>query len=63
MKQAILWGVIFAVVALLIFPFIAPLLFHGSNMRQLGENAFPFLVIVGGVLGIVFGIVRSRKKK
>jgi hypothetical protein len=63
MKQVLWWGVVFAVVALLMAPFIAPLLFHGSNMRKLGATAFPFLVLVGGSSGIVFGIMRSRNKK
>ena len=63
MKQAILWGVVFAVVALIVFPLIAPLVFRGGNMRQLGAISFPILIVIGGGAGVTFGLTRSRRNK
>jgi hypothetical protein len=62
MKQAILWAVIFAVVVLVVFPFIAPLIFRGESMRQSGALAFPILLLLGGGAGFAFGLRRSRNK-
>ena len=61
MKQAILWAVVFAVIALVVFPFIAPLIFRGENMRQIGAATAPILLILGGGAGFVFGLMRSRR--
>jgi hypothetical protein len=63
MKQGIIWAIVFAAVTLVVFPFIAPLVFRGSNMRQLGAAAFPVLLILGGGAGFMFGLARSRRKK
>ena len=63
MKQGIVWGVIFAIVALLVFPLIAPIVLRGANMRQAGAAAFFILLLLGGCTGFAFGLLRSRHKK
>ena len=76
MKQAVIWSVVFsfvsavfAFVAVLAFPFIAPLILRGEDMRQLGAAAFLPLIALGGALialgggaGFVFGLIRSHRK-
>ena len=62
MKQGMIWGVVFAVIAVLTFPFIAPLIFRGADMRELGATALPALLVIGSAAGFLFGFVRSRRK-
>jgi hypothetical protein len=61
MIKAILFAVLFIVLGMVIFAFIAPILFHGANMQQVGAAAFPFIFIVCGIAGFVVGW-RKRKK-
>lgn len=59
--QAILFAVLFIVVGLVVFSFVAPLLFRGGNMQQIGAAAFPIIFLVCGIAGLVFGWRRRTK--
>ena len=56
-------GVLFAVIAPCVFALIGPLLCRGGNLQQIEAAAFPFMMVVGGVAGIMFGLRRSRRKQ
>jgi hypothetical protein len=62
MIKALLFALLFAVVGLVAFALLAPLIFHGANSRKLGAAAFPVIVLACGGFGFVFGL-RSRKKQ
>jgi hypothetical protein len=60
MLKAFLFAVIFVIVGLVGFAFLAPLVFSGDP-RKIGAMAAPVIVIVCGAVGFWFGL--SRKKK
>jgi len=60
MLKALLFAVIFVIVGLVSFAFLAPLVFSGDS-RKIGAMAAPVIVIVCGAVGFWFGL--SRKKK
>ena len=61
MLKAILFALLFIVLGMIVFAFIAPILFHGANMEQVGFTASPFITIISGVVGFIVGW-RKRKK-
>jgi hypothetical protein len=61
MLKAILFAVVFIVLGIIVFAFVAPLLFRGANMQQVGAAAFPIIFLVCGAAGFVVGW-RKRKK-
>lgn len=61
MLKAIAFAGLFAVVGLILFAMVAPLLIPNPNLRAAGASAFPIIVIVCGVAGFVLGW-RGRKK-
>lgn len=61
MIRAILFAVIFAVLALVAFALLAPLIFQG-NLRAAGAIAFPVVMLVGGGFGFWFGLRQSRRR-
>ena len=63
MKTGILWAIGFAIAALIVFPFLAPFLFRGSDLRQVGAQAFPWLLLAGGSVGFAVGFLLSRRQK
>jgi len=46
MIKTVLFSVLFIVLGLVIFAFIAPLLFRGANMDQVEAAAFPMIFLV-----------------
>jgi hypothetical protein len=65
MKKASLFALGFAVVGLIVFamlaPILVPLLFHGVDYRKVGADAFGVIVLVCGASGFVFGLRRNKK--
>ena len=61
MLKAILFAGLFAVVGLVVFPFIAFFLFRGSDPQQLGAASFPFIVLVCGAIGFIVGWLKKKK--
>ena len=59
MIKAILFATLFVVGGLVVFAFLAPLLFRGANMQQVGAAAFPFIFIICGAVGFIFGWRKS----
>ena len=62
MIKALLFALLFAVIGLVAFAFISPLFFHGVDPRKSGAVAFPFLVLICGGSGFVFGLRRKKKQ-
>jgi hypothetical protein len=62
MLKSILFSLLFILLGLVVFSLLAPILFHGSDMRQLGAASFPFIAIGCGVAGFLYGRAQSRKK-
>jgi hypothetical protein len=60
MIKALLFAVLFVIVGLVGFAFLAPLIFSG-NLRKTGAMAAPVIVIVSGAVGFWFGLSRKRK--
>jgi hypothetical protein len=60
MIKALPFAVLFVIVGLAGFAFLAPLIFPG-NFRKTGAMAAPVIVIVCGAAGFWFGL--SHKKK
>jgi hypothetical protein len=61
MLKAILFAVLFAVVGLILFSLVAPLLLPEARLRAAGAIAFPFVVLVCGTAGFILGW-RGRKR-
>jgi hypothetical protein len=61
MIKAILFALLFVVVGAVAFALLAPLIFHGSNFRTLGQAAFPIIVLACGTAGFLFGWRRNKK--
>jgi hypothetical protein len=61
MIKAILFALLFVVVGLVVVPLLAPLIFHGGDMRKIGAASFPIILVVGGVAGFAFGWRRNKK--
>jgi NADH:ubiquinone oxidoreductase subunit 3 (subunit A) len=55
MIKGFLFALLFIVLGLILFSLLAPLLFHGANMRAIGAASFPVIVMVCGVAGFVYG--------
>jgi hypothetical protein len=62
MIKAILFAVLFAIIGLIVFAFLGPLLFHGVDPRKMGEISAPVIVCVLGLIGFVFGWRRHKKR-
>lgn len=58
MLRAFGFAILFAVVGLIAFALIAPLILRGGNMRGIGAAAFPIILLVGGGIGFVIGLRR-----
>jgi hypothetical protein len=61
MIKAILFAMLFALVGLVAFAFLVPLLFHGVDFRKLGAVSAPFSVLVFGLVGFIFGWRRQKR--
>lgn len=61
MIKAISFALLFVVLGAIAFAFLAPLLFHGADMRRLGAIMFPLIVLVCGTGGFAFGWRRRKK--
>ena len=61
MIKAFLFALLFVVIGAVAFAFLAPLLFHGADMRRLGATMFPWIILVCGAGGFVFGWRRRKK--
>jgi hypothetical protein len=61
MIKATLFAVLFALIGLVIFALLAPLLFQHADFRKLGEVSAPFIVLVFGLIGFIFGWRRHKK--
>ena len=62
MLKALLFAVLFAVLGLVVFALVAPLVFSGGDFRRIGATSFPFVVLICGTIGFFIGR-RSRPKK
>jgi hypothetical protein len=63
MIKALLFALLFAVVGLVAFAFLAPLFIHGAEAnRKAGTAAFPIIVLIFGGSGFVFGLRRKKKQ-
>jgi len=61
MVRAIGYDILFAAVGLITFALIAPLVFHGADMRGIGAVFFPIIVLVCGGIGFAIGVRRGPK--
>ena len=62
MLKPILFALLFAVIGLVAFALIAPLLLPAADGRKQGAAAFPIIVLVCGGAGFVFGLRRSKNQ-
>jgi len=62
MRYGCLTAALFALAGLIIFPFLAPILFHGKDMESVGQAAAIPIVLVCGLAGLAFGLFRARAK-
>lgn len=62
MLKPILLAVLFAVIGLVAFALISPLLFPRADGRAQGAVAFPIIVLVCGGAGFFYGLQREKKK-
>lgn len=60
MIKALLFALLFAVIGLVAFGLLAPLLFYGADFRELGAKAFSVVVFVCGGVGFVIGWRRKK---
>jgi hypothetical protein len=58
--KAFLYAVLFAVIGMVVFALLAPLLFPDANPRRLGQLAGPVIFLVAGGLGFVVGWFRTK---
>jgi hypothetical protein len=63
MIRAILYALAGFILTMVIFALLAPLLFQGADMRKVGAMLGAPAALVGGILGFIIGLVRSRKAK
>jgi hypothetical protein len=61
MGRALLFAVLFAVIGLIVFALLAPLLFPNGDQRKLGAAAGPIIFVVAGGTGAVVGWVTRKK--
>jgi hypothetical protein len=61
MIKAFVFALLFVVIGAVAFAFLAPLLFHGADMRRLGATMFPWIVLVCGAGGFAVGWRRRKK--
>jgi len=61
MIKAFLFALLFIVIGAVAVAFLAPLLFHGADMRRLGAITFPLIVLFCGSCGFAFGWRRRKK--
>jgi uncharacterized membrane protein len=59
MVRPILFAVLFAVIGLVLFALLAPLLFSGANMEKLGAAVAPLILPIFGGAGFFFGLRRK----
>jgi uncharacterized BrkB/YihY/UPF0761 family membrane protein len=62
MLRGILFALLFIVVGMIASSLIVPLLFPTADMRRVGALSFPIIVIVCGGAGLLFGLLRKKKK-
>jgi hypothetical protein len=62
MFKGCLFAILFAVAGMIGFALIAPLLLPHANPEKLGKAAGPFLVVIGGACGFIYGWRRRRAK-
>ena len=61
MIKPILFGILFAIVGLVLFAFLAPLFLHPADPRKLGQIAAPVIVLVFGLARFIWGWRRRKK--
>jgi hypothetical protein len=54
MAKSILYAILFAILGLVLFALVAPFFFDG-NLREVGRNSFPIVVIICGPIGYFLG--------
>ena len=62
MLKAIVFAVLFVIVGVVLFGFLAPLIFAGSDLRKVGAAAFPVILFVCGGAGFFAGFCRRKKQ-
>jgi hypothetical protein len=60
MKKALLFTLLFTVIGAVAFAFLSPLLFRGADSRKFGAVMLPWIVLVCGLGGFIFGWRRSK---
>lgn len=60
MLKSLLIAVLFAVLGLALFALVAPLVVH-DGLRQAGATALPFVVVICGTIGFLFGRLGRKK--
>jgi hypothetical protein len=63
MIKPLLFALLFAVLGLIVFALLAPLIFAGADFRALGAAAFPVIVVSCGGIGFVVGLLRRKRKR
>jgi hypothetical protein len=62
MIRALLFAVLFVIVGGIVFALTAPLIFNGADLEKRGAAAFPFIALIGGAAGFVFGLWLNKRK-
>ena len=62
MIKAVVFAVVFVLLGTIVFALLAPLIFHGEDLRKIGAAAFPVILILCGGVGFVLGWRRSKKQ-
>jgi hypothetical protein len=61
--KAFLYAVLFAVIGMVIFALLAPLLFPDANPRRLGQLSGAVILLVAGGIGFVVRWFRAKKSE
>lgn len=62
MKKALLYALLFAVIGAVAFAFLSPVLFHDADPRKFGATMLPWIILVCGAGGFIFGWRRNKKQ-
>lgn len=63
MGSGCLFSFIFAFGGMIVFAFLAPILFRGQDMQMVGRTASPIIMVILGVIGFAFGFLRQKHKQ
>jgi hypothetical protein len=62
MRTGLLYGSCAWVASLIVMPILAPLLFHGANMRAIGQLWVPLSLVVVGLPAFFIGFQQERRR-